>query len=336
MITRVTLSAVLLSCITGTSLQAQEVIPSEVPGSTGSVPFGMNTLTTVRALDGNVWLQQNLGADSVGTAMDDATAFGDLYQWGRWTDGHGIRTSATANTSTLSSSDPSGLGTGSAFFYLGANPADWWGAGSAADSWQGTVASATNGIDPCTALGPLWHLPSTSDWEALMTAEEMDDRASAFGSNLKLVVTGSRDGGTGTIINAGSYGNYWSSTTSGVYAKCFAIGDTWITPSDDAYRGYGMSMRCLNEDLHTGIEAPDPMRGLAIYPNPSTGIFTMEVGNALITSITVYSADMRIVSASNPRTIRPMIALEELPNGLYSVKVTSGGNIAWRTIIVAH
>ena len=97
----------------------------------------------------------------------------------------------------------------------------------------------------------------------------------------------------------------------------------------------------LIDDLNAAIGklregAPDPMRGLAIYPNPSTGIFTVEVGNALITAITVYTADMCIVSASNPRTIRPMIALEELPNGLYSMKVTSGGNIAWRTIIVAH
>ena len=41
----------------------------------------------MRAADGNAWLQQNLGADEVATAMNAANAFGDLYQWGRWTDG---------------------------------------------------------------------------------------------------------------------------------------------------------------------------------------------------------------------------------------------------------
>ncbi|MGV9013777.1 MAG: T9SS type A sorting domain-containing protein [Flavobacteriales bacterium] len=320
----------------GLSASGQEIVPGETPGSTGSVSYGAATLVTVRATDGNVWLQQNLGAAQVGTSMNDAAAFGDLYQWGRWDDGHALRTSATANVATLSSSNPLGLGTGSPFFFIGANPADWWGQGTDADFWGGTSATATKGIDPCIGIGTTWHLPSAADWDALITGEGITGSASAFASNLKLVVAGSRDGGTGTIINAGVYGNYWSSTTSGVYAKDLSIGDIWVTPADDAYRGYGMSMRCLNNDLHTGIQSPDELRGLRIYPNPSKGSITVEMDSTPMDLITVYGADLRIIRSWKPNGVQAELSLSDVPNGTYGIQVVSGSAVSWRTVVVAH
>lgn len=318
------------------SASAQEVVPGETPGSTGAVPYGTATLVTVRATDGNVWLQQNLGAAQVGISMDDVAAFGDLYQWGRWDDGHALRTSATANVSTLSSSNPLGLGTGSPFFFIGANPADWWGAGTDADFWGGTSATATKGIDPCAGIGPAWHLPSAAEWDAVITGEGITGSASAFASDLKLVVAGSRDGGTGTLINAGAYGNYWSSTTSGVYAKNFSLGDTWVTPADDAYRGYGMSMRCLNNDLHTGIQDPGEMRGLRIYPNPSKGSITVEMGGTPIERINVHGADLRLIRSFKPDGVQAELSLTAVPNGTYFVEVVSDSAVSWRTVVIAH
>ena len=53
-------------------------------------------------------MDRNLGASQVATSSDDAASYGDLYQWGRGTDGHQIRTSAT--TTTLSSADVPGHG----------------------------------------------------------------------------------------------------------------------------------------------------------------------------------------------------------------------------------
>ncbi len=315
---------------------AQEVVPGETPGSIGSVPFGTSTLVTVRATDGNVWLQQNLGSTEVGTSMDDATAFGDLYQWGRWNDGHGVRTSTTADVFLLSSNNPLGLGIGYPLFFIGANPADWWGAGSDADSWEGTTASATNGIDPCDSLGVSWHLPTAAEWGTVITAEAITGNVSAYTSELKLVVAGSRDGGTGSIINAGLYGNYWSSTPSGPYAKDFSIGDVFMTPADDAYRGYGMSMRCMNSDLHVGIRAPGDIRGLRIYPNPSTGNITVEQDNAPIQQITVYGPDMRMIRTWKPDGLHAEFSLSDVPNGTYGIQVGSGTVVSWHTVVIMH
>jgi hypothetical protein len=52
---------------------------------------------------GQIWMALNLGASQVATSSADPAAYGTLYQWGRFGDGHEYRSSST--TSTLSTSD---------------------------------------------------------------------------------------------------------------------------------------------------------------------------------------------------------------------------------------
>ena len=40
-------------------------------------------------------MDRNLGAGRVAQSSDDALAYGDLYQWGRATEGHQVRVSDT-------------------------------------------------------------------------------------------------------------------------------------------------------------------------------------------------------------------------------------------------
>jgi hypothetical protein len=47
---------------------------------------------------GKIWIDRNLGATKVATSVTDTDAYGWLYQWGRLTDGHQIRTSSTSST----------------------------------------------------------------------------------------------------------------------------------------------------------------------------------------------------------------------------------------------
>ncbi len=316
----------------GNSLSAQD-IPSEVIGDTGWFLFGADTMIAVRAADGHVWLQQNLGAEGVAAEHNDPNAFGDLYQWGRWFDGHGIRTSLTAQASLLSQNNPIGLGMGNDSMYIGPNPSDWWGAGTATDTWQGNVASATNGVDPCIALGTAWHLPSQADWTDVLTAESITDMATAFTSNLKLSAGGARDGQSGIIINAGIYGQYWSSTASGVYAKDLTVGDT-VNADDDAYRSYGMSMRCLNKSLHVGIGPQEREGRGGLFPNPSNGTFTVDLGATLIEGVEAYTADARVVRTWVLRQARPLLSLDDMPSGTYLIKLVSTEGIQWTTLTI--
>jgi hypothetical protein len=67
-----------------------------------------------------IWLDRNMGASQVATGSTDTNAYGDLYQWGRYRDGHQVRTSST--TYTLSSSDTPAHGD---FIIPIALPNDW-------------------------------------------------------------------------------------------------------------------------------------------------------------------------------------------------------------------
>jgi len=263
-------------CAVLTSAMTAQNDPGLTAGDIGSVdfPYLGNTITyvTVRAEDGNIWLQQNLGSTATATSVNDAAAYGERFQWGRWDDGHQVAGSATAAATTLSANNPSGLTAATTAFYTGVNPDDWWGSGNDGDSWSGTVASATNGIDPCTAFGPGWHMPSITEWAEVLMEEGISNTATGFSSNLKLTAAGSREGIFGNVINAGSSGSYWASTVSGPYAKDVTILNDGINGSDDAYRSYGMSVRCMNSTC-TGVIAPDSIMGAEMVCEGSSNTY---------------------------------------------------------------
>ncbi|MFZ1451482.1 MAG: hypothetical protein WAT20_02205, partial [Ferruginibacter sp.] len=76
------------------------------PGGTGQVLTMVNGVPTwlgtsagptdvFNPITGKIWMDRNLGASRVATSSTDDLAYGDLYQWGRLTDGHQNRTSGT-------------------------------------------------------------------------------------------------------------------------------------------------------------------------------------------------------------------------------------------------
>jgi hypothetical protein len=44
---------------------------------------------------GRTWMDKNLGASQVAISSTDSASFGHLYQWGRGSDVHQLRTSGT-------------------------------------------------------------------------------------------------------------------------------------------------------------------------------------------------------------------------------------------------
>jgi len=54
--------------------------------------------TVVSPYTGRIWLDRNLGASRVCTAIDDEQCFGDYYQWGRGADGHEKKNSNISTT----------------------------------------------------------------------------------------------------------------------------------------------------------------------------------------------------------------------------------------------
>ncbi len=184
---------------------------------------------------GNIWMDRNLGASRVAMSSTDGSSYGDLYQWGRLSDGHQCRNSAT--TTTLSSSDEPGHGE---FIVVSASPFDWRSPQND-NLWQGL-----NGVNnPCPSG---YRLPTVPELTAERMSWSSNDAAGAFGSPLKLPVAGFRLSSNGLLSGVGIIGGYWSSTVVGANARILYISGSSSSILADL-RAVGYSVRCLKEFL---------------------------------------------------------------------------------------
>ncbi|MBI9068930.1 MAG: hypothetical protein JEZ09_16660 [Salinivirgaceae bacterium] len=182
---------------------------------------------------GKVWMDRNLGATQVATSSTDAAAYGDLYQWGRGTDGHQIRTSVT--TATLSSSDTPGH---AEFITISNSPFDWRSTQND-NLWQGV-----NGVNnPCPAG---YRIPTETEFDAERLSWSENNSIGAFASPLKLAVAGCRDGSNGSLSTVGSFGSYWSSTESNTYSCSLTFYSNGAYTSIGIRAG-GFSVRCIKD-----------------------------------------------------------------------------------------
>lgn len=227
--------------------------PGTAVGSTGCVTFVYRgqtvSYTTVRADDGKIWLQQNLGSPQVAFSEYDVASYGHYFQWGRWDDGHQPPNSPTiAGSSSLQ--NPSQIPGGNPNFIMSTTAATaWWSTGSSSDTWSGATPSSTNGIDPCSALGAGWRLPTAAEWQNIAVFEDLFGTIGAAQSNLKLPASGYRyavDGGV--IAYNADIGYYWTSTAdNNGNAKVFFFDNNYNAGVVPAQRGNGFSCRCVKD-----------------------------------------------------------------------------------------
>jgi uncharacterized protein (TIGR02145 family) len=205
---------------------------------TGPLPSN----TVFNATTGKIWMDRNLGATRVATSITDTESYGDLYQWGRGTDGHQLR--ASVNTHTLSTSDVPGNALFITMFYTGNGPTYDWRSPQNNNLWQGV-----NGINnPCPSG---YRLPTESEWIAERASWSSQNAEAAFSSPLKLPVAGLRgaafDGSVGSNINSGVMGLYWSSSINGTGAMAIYLnrGNPTYLEKKNRYAGY--SVRCIKD-----------------------------------------------------------------------------------------
>lgn len=197
---------------------------------------------------GKAWLDRNLGATKVADSLTDTAAYGDLYQWGRLTDGHEKRGSGTTETlaNALIPGHPN-------FIKSVAEPYHWLDTtlGAYFEQRAGIFWSAigaggvTNGVCPNG-----WRVPTEQDFIDLYITDTND----AF-QKLKLTLAGARYSENGTIDQLGTGGHYWTSTSNQQRTRSFSLyrNNTNHVPSYDtdgtnfvsALRGHGLSVRCV-------------------------------------------------------------------------------------------
>lgn len=229
------LSCLVALLLPAVSAQAGEAVVVPLGGTLKVIPIFRCPEPTppaeVVSTTGRTWLDRNLGAARAAESVNDRCAYGDLYQWGRLTDGHEKRSSGT--TTTLSSGDVPGHG----LFIIGSSH---WQITSNDNLWQG-VSGINN---PCPSG---FRLPTEAEITAEVNSWSSNDAAGAFASPLKLVVSGARDHRNGTIIYEDGgvrVGVYWSSTVDGEDVRGLVIDDKSYHFTSGS-RGYGVSVRCI-------------------------------------------------------------------------------------------
>ena len=192
--------------------------------------------TVYNPITGETWMDRNLGATQIATSFDDVNAYGDLYQWGRNTDGHQIRTSST--TSILSTTNSPNHSD-----FILAN-SDWLTV-SDDNLWQGV-----NGINNPCPLG--FRLPTEAELEAERLSWTSNDAAGAFASPLKLTIGGARSRMSGAIGNVGTFVGYRTSDLNGLQSRMLGISLT-TSLMGDRDRADGNCVRCIQDETATSI-----------------------------------------------------------------------------------
>ena len=199
--------------------------------SSGATAGITTTVVAVVGAGGATWMDRNLGASRVATSQTDSDAYGDLYQWGRFTDGHQSRTSSTVNTNSDIDNPPHGD-----WITEPSNPYDWR-TPQNDNLWQGV-----NGINNPCPIG--YRLPTETEWITEFQAWSSQDATGGFNSPLKLSLGGERSSNDGDLINVGNTGYYWTSTVNGSWANRLNVS---FVANINKYgaRGGGASVRCI-------------------------------------------------------------------------------------------
>lgn len=209
----------------------------------------------VTAADGNVWLNNNLGANysnmnhaqfsptQQATAYNDHHAYGSLFQWGRYSDGHELinytnsttGTGVNGTTPTNATSDTPG---NNLFITEGSSPYDWR-VPQNDNLWLGE-----SGINNPCPQG--YRLPIEAEMNALVSAEGITNYTTAASSSLAFSASGIRTVSSGTVNLEGSYGSYWASSVSGTNARYRYFNSSGAS-TDSGSRALGFGVRCLKD-----------------------------------------------------------------------------------------
>ena len=262
-----TVTAVATDSFANTATQQITITIRDIPCADGDVVthHGIDYCEVVSPHTQSVWLDRNLGAGQACTAFDDASCYGDFYQWGRNADGHEKSTSATT-TERATQIDPVQSSVLGKFIMCDDQEAcDHWTA-DGVDS-TGSIRSAkwsqTDGSNVCPAG---FRVPTLAELKAELldagsseiqkdhtqkAGNDDDPRVNAYQTFLKLPSPGIRYPGGGNNrsgINGNElWGALWGTSSGHAWASYVSYSDEGASSSDLAAPNKGCSVRCIRD-----------------------------------------------------------------------------------------
>ena len=215
-----------------------------IGGQSCTFSVSVEGIQTIQAA-GKTWIDRNLGATKAADSIFDEPAWGDLYQWGRFSDGHEDRDSNVANGDIASNrpddATDSGVWDGQ-FIERTVEDFNWLtNTGQNNNLWDGV-----NGINnPCPDG---FRVPTETEFNNFISSLSSNTPQEAF-NTLKLTKGGYRQktGSLKTFFfgNPPDDGRYWTSTTNSDRSRALRITNSLGVSNDLRVRGY--SVRCLKD-----------------------------------------------------------------------------------------
>ena len=228
------------------SLGLNHYISDPYSASSACFVFKSKVYCEAHTTDGKTWLDRNLGADKFCTAKNDAPCYGDLYQWGRTTDGHEKDNSVTGNANPTEAmyvwrSDKYEVVSGGDYDWL-TKDGDEAVAGDKQrrkDYWSDHT---TGEVCPDG-----WYIPNVSEANDTMNAEGIVNADTAFNSHLKIGLNGDRPEGGGLRELQGTNGGYYTTDFgSDNTVRSITVSNTDVKVSSPvAAKAFGI--RCLKK-----------------------------------------------------------------------------------------
>jgi len=167
------------------------------------------------------WLTQNLGADTLASAVNDSRELSAGWYW-QFNRSQGYNHDGTTRTPST--------------------------------TWQTSISENSNwssSNDPCNLLlGMGWRLPTYSEWYNADGGNSKWTKASdTYGSDIKLHMAGYLYYSNGTLTNRGSQGRYWSSNRYGssngyhLYTTSTSSSMTYMS------KAYALPVRCVRDTI---------------------------------------------------------------------------------------
>lgn len=265
-----------------------------------STAFGYAQTTVTSSVTGEEWMDRNLGATQVATSLTDIDGVGDLYQWGRATDGHQLRTATVVSGQIVAGSE-------GAIFYYDEFAGNWL---MEADDLRWQATDVIN--NPCPTG---FRIPTSEEF----IAEGYTDGASAFASELKLPYTGYRSNGDGNIYNTDTQGVYWTSNVSGINA-IHKFYDATSTNDWTDWRASGLAVRCIREKTTASVNNV-LLLGFNMYPNPaSIGTKINYEVSSVVKNVQISIYDVTGKEVHKQEDASKIISLSGVSEGIYLVK----------------
>lgn len=230
-------------------------IPDRMFGKTdnnGSITHNLLYMP-VQGEDGNIWLNNNLGADynkinganfnpaKQAIIYNDYLAYGSFFQWGRKGDGHELMnwTGNAAGSSVYTTSITNSDSPTYPYFIMDPNLPYDWRVNQDSNLWA--LEISPNNVCPAG-----FRIPTMTEWDTLRIKASITNRITAAASVLKLPAAGVRGYDNGLFYTLGSNGRYWSNAPNGNNSQEFSFSSGTVSSlGSNTYRAGGLSVRCI-------------------------------------------------------------------------------------------